>query len=155
MTTRSQPDDGGAQGWSASVAGLRGRLVTDATVSSGEPFAIDLELENTSAQPLRVTVGNPLALTASLEAANGQAVEPTGARLEVLSSPETVELAPGSRKRHPITGRHEDTAASIDLTTVFWKLAPGRYRLSVRWRSDVPGGWTGELSLLPLELEQR
>jgi hypothetical protein len=72
-----------------------------------------------------------------------------------LASPETVELAPGSRKRHPITGRHDDTAASIDLTSVFWKLVPGRYRLLVRWRSDIAGAWTGELTLLPLELEQR
>ncbi len=155
MTTRSQPDDGDAQRWSTPVAGLRGRLVTDAPVSSGEPFAIDLELENTGAKPLRLTLGDPFALTSSLETASGQAVEPTGARLDVLSSPETVELAPGSRKRHPITGRHDDTIASIDLTTVFWKLAPGRYRLSVTWHSELPGAWTGELALLPLELEQR
>lgn len=155
MTTRSQPDDDGAQGWSTPVAGLRGRLVTDAPASSGEPFAIDLELENTSATPLRVTLGDPLALTSSLEAADGRAVEPTGARLEILASPETIELAPGSRRRQAITGRHDDAAASLDLTSVFWKLAPGRYRLSARWRSERSGGWIGELTLPPLELEQR
>lgn len=155
MTTRSSHDDGGAQGWSTPVAGLRGRLVTDSAVSSGEPFAIDLELENLGAGPVRVIVGDPFAVTASLEAAGGHAVEPTGSRLDILSAPETAELAPGGRLRRPITGRHEDVAASLDLTTAFWKLAPGRYRLLVRWRSDAPGAWAGELVLSPLELEQR
>jgi hypothetical protein len=140
-------------GFSPSVSGLRGRLV--AASPGAAPFAIELELENTGAQPLRVTLGDPFALTATLEDASGHAIAPTGARLEVLSSSETVELAPGARQRHAITERHDDVAASLDLTTVFWKLAAGRYRLSATWSSHVAGSWSGALALVPLELEQR
>jgi hypothetical protein len=154
MTAADQPGHGDDQRWSAQVAGLRGRLVADAAASS-EPFAIDLELENTSAQPLQVTLGDPLALTASLVNAGGQEVPTAGARIDIISQPKTVELAPHSRTRHPITARHEDATASIDLTTAFWKLAPGHYRLSAHWTSHAPGGWSGELVLLPLDLEQR
>jgi hypothetical protein len=133
---------------------LRGRLVAAHAVST-EPFAVELELENTSEQPLRVTLGDPFSLSASLEDAGGRPVPPTGSRLDVVSVSETVAIAPGARKRHPLTARHDDVIASLDLVTALWKLAPGRYLLSATWDSHLDGGWGGRLTLPPIEIEQR
>jgi hypothetical protein len=134
---------------------LRGRLIVGTTISEGAPFAIELELENVGARPLQVTLGDPFAVTADVKDAGGTPVPPSGSRLDVLSSSEVVELAPHARKRHPLSSRHDDVAAHLDVTTAYWTLAKGRYQLSVRWKSEAHGSWVGELILPPVELEVR
>jgi hypothetical protein len=149
--TQGQP----SAAWSAPVADLRGRLIAGTAISEGAPFAIDLELENIGAQPLEVTFGDPFAVTAEVTDASGTPVPPSGARLDVLSTSEVVELAPHARSRRPLSSRHDDVTAHLDVTTAYWILAKGRYQLSVRWKSEARGSWVGELILPPIELDVR
>jgi hypothetical protein len=144
---------GGDASFSPLVGGLHGRLIATPG-AAGQPVAIDLELENLGTVPLTVAIGSPLALSATLVDAAGQPVAPTGSRPDA-TPPQVIEIPPAARRRQPVTAHHDGVAANLDISTAFWALAPGTYRLSATWASHADGGWTGQLALPAIAVELR
>ena len=123
--------------WSAPSGGVRGRLVTnDAAVAAGGRFHVWLEVENVGSSSVTLRVADPFAFVPELHAPSGT-LPASLVRSEVLSSPHTVMLAPGERRRFELTIVGEDSPrATLDVTTHIWTLPTGTYELSGRYESD-------------------
>jgi hypothetical protein len=145
---------------------LRGRLLTSTpVVRTNESFAIEIELQNQGDVPLLVQIENPLALSAKVRDHDGHELSPSFNRIDILTQPRFQTIVPAALFRFPTTANGIPPEATLDLVAVGWRLAPGRYELSVRYDSSQFTGepvagqdahrWAGTLELPPLVLEVR
>ncbi len=152
--------------WSEPVASLSGRLrVSEPRITSDQYFQITLELANRGHSPLAVQSGNPHIFTVTLLDGAGKPVKPTSARDDVLSFPQWGVIPGGAYLGIPVSIQSQDGAkgSHLDITTLIWKLSPGKYRIAGAFSSrraadfmGIPGKaeiWEGQIDLPALEVE--
>ena len=152
--------------WSEPVAKLSGRLrVSERKITSDQYFQITLELANRGHSPLAVQSGNPHIFTVTLLDGAGKPVKPTSSRRDVLSSPQWGVIPCGAYLSIPVSIQSQDGAkgSHLDITTLIWKLSPGKYRITGEFSSgraaDFMGNpgkaeiWEGKIELPPLDVE--
>lgn len=152
--------------WSEPVSGLAGRIrVAESTVAADQYFRLTLELANRSHAPLAVQSGNPHVFTITLLDGAGKQVQPTSARTDVLSSPQWGVIPGGAYLGLPVSIESQDGAkgSHLDITTLIWKLSPGKYRICATFASgraaDFMGSpgkaaiWDGKIDIPPLDVE--
>jgi hypothetical protein len=152
--------------WSEPVAGLAGRIrVAEQTITTEQYFCLTLELVNRAHAPLAVQSGNPHMFTITLLDGAGKPVQPTSGRVDVLSSPQWGVIPGGAYLGLPVSIQTQDGAkgSHLDITTLIWKLAPGKYRVCATFSSgsaaDFRGSpgkaaiWEGKIDIPPLDVE--
>ena len=152
--------------WSESASQLSGRLrVAESRITSDQHFQLTLELANRGSAPLAVQWGNPHIFTVALLDGAGNPVKPTSARIDVLSSPQWGVIPHNSYLGFPVSIQSQDGAkgSHLDITTLIWKLSPGKYRVSGVFSSGKaadfmgkPGKakiWEGKIELPSIDIE--
>jgi hypothetical protein len=152
--------------WSEAVAGLAGRIrVAEPTITTEQHFCLTLELANRGNGSLAVQSGNPHIFTITLLDGAGKPVQPTSARMDVLSSPQWGVIPGGAYLGLPVSIQSQDGAkgSHLDITTLIWKLSPGKYRICATFSSgsaaDLMGSpgkaaiWEGKIVIPPLDIE--
>ena len=152
--------------WSEAVSQLSGRLrIVEPKITADQYFHLTLELANRGTTPLAVQCGNPHVFTVTLLDGAGKQVGPTLVRADVLSSPQWGVIPRGSYLGLPVSIRSEDGAkgSHLDITTLIWKLSPGKYRVCATFSSgraaDFMGSpgkaeiWEGKIEIPPVDVE--
>ncbi|MCX5674803.1 MAG: hypothetical protein NTX87_07330, partial [Planctomycetota bacterium] len=157
----AKPDE-----WSKPVSQLSGRLrVAESRIATDQYFQLTLELANRGGTPLAVQCGNPHIFTITLLDGAGKQVKPTLVRADVLSSPQWGVIPGGAYLGFPVSIQSQDGAkgSHLDITTLIWKLSPGKYRIAGEFSSGgaadfmgTPGKatiWDGKIDLPPVDIE--
>lgn len=152
--------------WSEPVAKLSGRLrLSEPKITTDQYLQINLELANRGHTPLAIQSGNPHIFTITLLDGAGKPVKPTSARSDVLSSPQWGVIPGGAYLGFPVSIQSQDGAkgSHLDITTLIWKLSPGKYRISGTFScgraADFMGSpgkaevWEGKIDLPPIDIE--
>ena len=152
--------------WSKPVLQLSGRLrVAELRITSDQHFQLTLEMANRGDTPLAVQCGNPHIFSITILDGAGKQVKPTSARIDVLSSPQWGVIPGRAYLGFPVSIRSQDGAkgSHLDITTLIWKLPPGKYRISGEFSSGKaadfmgkPGKakiWEGKIELPPVDIE--
>jgi hypothetical protein len=152
--------------WSEPAAQLSGRLrVNESRITADQYFEITLELTNRGHAPLAVQSGNPHIFTITLLDRAGKPVKRTSGRCDVISSPQWGVIPGRAYLGFPVSIQSQDGAkgSHLDITTLIWKLSPGKYRITGEFSSGraasfmgSPGKakiWDGKIQLPPVDIE--
>jgi hypothetical protein len=152
--------------WSEPASHLSGRLrVAEPKITADQHFQLTLELANRGQIPLAVQSWNPHVFTITLLNGAGKHVQPTSARVDIMSAPQWGVIPRRGYLGFPVSTQSRDRArgSHLDITTLIWKLSPGKYRICGEYSSGraadfmgKPGKatiWQGKLKLPAVDIE--
>ena len=155
-----------ADTWSKPVAQLSGRMrVAQSRITTDQHFQITLELANRGSTSLAVQCGNPHIFSIAMLTQAGKPVKPISARIDILSSPQWGVIPGRAYLGFPVSIQSQDGAkgSHLDITTLIWKLPPGKYQISGSFTAGKPGDfmgkpgkakvWEGKIELPPIDIE--